>query len=112
MLFGRFPNRQVVRGGHLHHVAPVNGAVRLSDITDGASNTILVAEAGGRPGMAWCSPEVPVGVRQVLGGSHGGGNVCLADGAVRFLRNTVDIRVLARLATRAGGEPVGVGDAE
>ena len=91
---------------------PVNGMVQLTDITDGPSNTILIAEAGGRPGMAWCSPDILIGVRDVLGGPHSGSNVCLADGAVRFLRNSVDIRVLARLATRAGGEPVAIGEAE
>lgn len=86
---------------------PVNGRVRLSDITDGASNTILLAEAGGRPGMAWCSPEVPLSLRQVFGGLHPrGNNVAMADGSVRFLRETVSLRVLGRLATRAGGEPV------
>jgi prepilin-type processing-associated H-X9-DG protein len=80
--------------------------VRMTDITEGASNTILLAEAGGRPGVAWCAPEVPVGLRSVLGGPHRGANVCMADGSVRFLRDTLDLRALGRLATRAGGETV------
>ena len=36
----------------------------------------------------------------------GGANVALADGSVRFLRADLDIRVLAALITRAGGEVV------
>ena len=34
-------------------------------------------------------------------------NVPMADVSVRFLRDSTDLRVLARLATRAGGEQVG-----
>jgi prepilin-type processing-associated H-X9-DG protein len=36
----------------------------------------------------------------------GGSNVLLADGSVRFLNAGIDIQVLARLCTRAGGEVV------
>jgi prepilin-type N-terminal cleavage/methylation domain-containing protein/prepilin-type processing-associated H-X9-DG protein len=90
---------------------PVNGTVRLIEVTDGASNTLLLVEAGGRPGLAWASPLNSVGLRQVLpggGGSHRGGtNAALVDGSVRFLRDSMDLRTLGRLATRAGGETVG-----
>jgi prepilin-type processing-associated H-X9-DG protein/prepilin-type N-terminal cleavage/methylation domain-containing protein len=40
----------------------------------------------------------------------GGANVLFADGSVRFLRQTIDIRTLARLVTRAGGEVVSASD--
>jgi prepilin-type N-terminal cleavage/methylation domain-containing protein/prepilin-type processing-associated H-X9-DG protein len=89
---------------------PVNGRVRMVDIKDGASHTLLLGEAGGRPGMAWASPANLLGVRQFFPGSgglhRGGTNAAMADGSVRFIRDNVDIRILARLATRAGGEPV------
>src|SRR5262249_2351125 len=88
---------------------PANRLVKIAEITDGTSNTLLLAEAGGRPGVAWSSPMLPVSVRQVFGGSNGfhrgGVPVCLADGSCRFLRDSTDLRVVGRLATRAGGEP-------
>ena len=40
----------------------------------------------------------------------GGANALLADGSVRFVRQTVPIRVLAALVTRAGGEVLGHDD--
>ncbi len=40
----------------------------------------------------------------------GGANAAFADGSVRFLRASIDIRILARLITRAGGEVVSDGD--
>jgi prepilin-type N-terminal cleavage/methylation domain-containing protein/prepilin-type processing-associated H-X9-DG protein len=40
----------------------------------------------------------------------GGANAVFADGSVRYLNATIDIRTLARLITRAGGEVVSAND--
>jgi prepilin-type N-terminal cleavage/methylation domain-containing protein/prepilin-type processing-associated H-X9-DG protein len=134
---------------------PLNSMKRLTDITDGASNTILVAESAGRP-EAWRMGRLVPG-EIVPGGPWGGGvnrlilmgatpdgrtrpgpcavnctngeaiptsrpagevysfhpgwaNAVFADGSVHFLKAGLDIRVLARLATPAGGEVVAAGD--
>jgi prepilin-type N-terminal cleavage/methylation domain-containing protein/prepilin-type processing-associated H-X9-DG protein len=115
---------------------PLNGTVRLADITDGLSNTILVVEDAGRPkvwqkgggsgdgvipGGPWASSMNMVSLRgggaegcpincsndqSVFSFHTGGANALFADGSVRFLRASMDLRVLARLVTRAGGETV------
>jgi prepilin-type processing-associated H-X9-DG protein len=41
---------------------------------------------------------------------QGGANALFADGSVHFLNANLDIRILARLVTRAGGEVVSSGD--
>jgi prepilin-type N-terminal cleavage/methylation domain-containing protein len=93
---------------------PANRTVRLVEVTDGTSNTILLAEATGRPGVAWSSPLLPADLRRVFpgpGGPHRNGtSVCMTDGSGHFLHDSMDIRTLGRLATRAGGEVVNAGD--
>lgn len=37
-------------------------------------------------------------------GHRGGANVCMADGSVRFMRDSVDVQILQWMCTRAGGE--------
>ena len=39
----------------------------------------------------------------------GGANAVFADGTVHFLKATIDVRILAGLITRAGGEVLGSG---
>ena len=118
-----------------------NRMVRIADITDGTSNTILMAEAAGRPklwragrlvdgvsdGAAWAAPGLLHGrgsaadgivqpghcainctnQREVYSFHPGGANVLMADGSVRFLKESIDIRVFAGLVTRAGREVPG-----
>jgi prepilin-type N-terminal cleavage/methylation domain-containing protein/prepilin-type processing-associated H-X9-DG protein len=48
--------------------------------------------------------------REVYSFHPGGANVAFADGRVKFLKASIDIRVFARLVTRAGQEIVSDGD--
>jgi prepilin-type processing-associated H-X9-DG protein len=60
--------------------------------------------------VAWGSPEILLSLRQFFGGAgglhRGGSHACMADGSVHFLRESLGLRALGRLATRAGGEPL------
>jgi prepilin-type N-terminal cleavage/methylation domain-containing protein/prepilin-type processing-associated H-X9-DG protein len=120
----------------------VNSFTRMSEITDGTTNTILFAECAGRPkqwrgrspgpdqtvaGGPWSgnSNRLIIQGSTADGADHfgpcavnctndyelysfhaGGANTVFCDGSVHFLKAGLDIRILARLITRAGGEIV------
>ncbi|HEX4589463.1 MAG TPA: DUF1559 domain-containing protein [Gemmataceae bacterium] len=91
-----------------------NARGRMADIVDGASTTLLLSESAGAG--PWATTGTAVPARMVISGFGGphrvGLNVCMADGSVRLLPAGANPAVLARLATRAGGEPVGDLDVE
>jgi prepilin-type N-terminal cleavage/methylation domain-containing protein/prepilin-type processing-associated H-X9-DG protein len=122
-------------------VLTLNYLTRFADITDGASQTLLVTECAGRPrlwragrpvggvyasGGVWVSGTLIFGQgstsdgatkpgpcainctndREVYSFHPGGANAVFADGSVHFLQSTLDIRIFARLVTRAGEEVV------
>jgi prepilin-type processing-associated H-X9-DG protein len=79
----------------------------IQEITDGTSNTIMVAESS--RGVTWTKPddmsfgdELPR-----VGSRHPGGyNAAFGDGSVRFIKQTIDEAVLRALFTRNGGEVI------
>jgi prepilin-type processing-associated H-X9-DG protein len=93
----------------------------VSDIKDGLSSTMMLAEtavnigpwtAGGPTTMRALDPvrKPYIGPGRPFGGNHRGGlNVAFADGSVRFLRETIDPKVFEALSTVAGGEPLPAG---
>jgi hypothetical protein len=85
--------------------------VRIADITDGTSNTILVAEAA--QAVPWTKPVDlpfdPSGALPPLGGlfPDDSFNICMVDGSSRQVHlNKVTERTLRFAITRAGGEPL------
>jgi hypothetical protein len=84
--------------------------MRLQDITDGTSNTLLVVEAG--KAVPWTKPEdIPYDAAKPvpkLGGSgfEGVFTAGFCDGSVRFLPRTIKEKTLRALITRNGGEVV------
>lgn len=95
--------------------------VNVTMIRDGLSRTILIAEDSVNPDGQWINgmnvfdqafpinkgPKFENDMRSL----HPGGAQCaMADGSARFLKNTVNPKVLAALCTRAGREPIGDDD--
>ena len=82
--------------------------VGLEEVTDGTSNTVLIANA--RNAVIWTQPgELPFGEGQPLpdldASNPQGYTLGMADGSVRRLPGT-EYRLLARIITRAGGEVI------
>jgi hypothetical protein len=87
---------------------PLRG-VRITDFTDGTSNTFLVCEVA-EP-IIWTKPddlnyESKKPVPKFGGVFEEGFHVVMGDGSTRFVKHSVPEEVLRALITRAGGEVV------
>jgi prepilin-type processing-associated H-X9-DG protein len=83
--------------------------IRISDITDGTSNTIMVVEAANP--VPWTKPDDlpydPAAPLPKLGGLFEGGyNAAFCDGSVRFLSNKVKPQTLHLLIQRNDGQVI------
>lgn len=85
----------------------------LEDITDEASSTLMVIEAGEEYAVPWMAPEnadeavVLMNFRPTTKLHHSGGsNAGLVDGSVRFLKASISAKTLRALMSIAGGEVV------
>jgi hypothetical protein len=93
-------------------VFPADRGIRLADILDGSSSTILVAE--GCSPVLWCEPvDIPFQTSpngydpKQVGGYFGKMvNVLLADGSVRSVSWDVSPQMFQNAITRADGMPV------
>jgi prepilin-type N-terminal cleavage/methylation domain-containing protein/prepilin-type processing-associated H-X9-DG protein len=120
---------------------PADSGGRMLDITDGTSQTLLIAEVAGQPELylfgrrqsgdtvapAWAghTGSMPINLdgwksdgsgawgpcavnctnaHEIYSFHKGGANILMADGSVRFARDTTTIQQLAAMVTRAGGE--------
>lgn len=85
--------------------------VKISAVTDGTSNTVMVVDAADASAVTWTKPddwEAGPGMdpKTLLGHHPSGTNVGFADGSVRFLKGDLEPAVLRSLLTRNGGEVI------
>lgn len=89
---------------------------RMRDVTDGISNTVVVAESNGLSGpwgQGGPATVVPFTQQPYINGPdgvggpfRGGCHFLMGDGAVRFVSENIDPSVVEKLATIQGGEVV------
>jgi len=82
---------------------------RLTEITDGTSNTVMVLEA--RTPVIWTKPDDlafdPNGPLPILGGQFKRGfQALMCDGSVRFLENSLDNQTRRLMIQRNDGMPI------
>jgi prepilin-type processing-associated H-X9-DG protein len=121
---------QLTRNSHLEIM--LRTPPLITEIDDGLSNTLLVAEFAGHPkyyvdgaeetraipggnltvGGAWAASGPGVGIdgsvnksnRSLFAFHSGGANVLMADGSVDLISDSTDAQTVKSLATRSGGE--------
>lgn len=90
-------------------------AIRLADVTDGSSNTLIVAEDSDFSDGQWINGRnvfdqafainaAPAFENDIRSNHPGGANGVFADGHVRFLTETMDLFTLGAICSRASGE--------
>jgi hypothetical protein len=97
-----------------HTALGAGKCVKLGDIKDGTSNTLMVVEACGM-NIPWLKPQdldenavTGVGGPNGMSSKHVGGvHALLGDGSVRFISNNVSPDIIQALITRDGGEQLG-----
>jgi hypothetical protein len=85
--------------------------IRVADVTDGLSNTIMIVEVSDSKAVPWTKPDdfefndkSPAG--GLLGMWSQGFLAALGDGSVRFINRTIDPKVLRDLFIRNDGNPI------
>jgi prepilin-type N-terminal cleavage/methylation domain-containing protein/prepilin-type processing-associated H-X9-DG protein len=104
-------------------IAECAGRPQLWQASREVRNTWVSGGAWASRNLLWCRGATADGTaffgrcavnctndREVYSFHPGGANVAFTDGRVQFLKATIDIRVFARLVTRAGEEIVSAGD--
>ena len=98
----------------------IDQAISIRDVTDGTSNTLIVAEDSRSPDAQWINGrnifdqafpinQVPAGItidNEIRSEHLGGANGVFCDGSVRFLSESISLPALAAICTRDRGEVV------
>jgi hypothetical protein len=90
---------------------PGDKGVKLSEITDGTSNTIAVVEASDKRAVVWTKPDDfefndKNPIDGLVGLWPGGFQAVCCDGALHFISRTVDPKTLKNAFIRNDGNPV------
>jgi hypothetical protein len=100
-------------------IFPGTETIKLRDVTDGPSNTIMLVDAGDANAVIWSKPDDwdidaepnTAAVFSSHSGSQGNGsNFGIADGAVRFYSEKIKPAVFKALLSRNGGEVISADD--
>ena len=109
-------NPKLAADGKTTYLAPVGDAtmfpdgrgVRIAEVTDGTSNTILFVDAADDAAVVWTKPDDlaydPKVPEKGLGFRYPGALVVFVDGSTHLIPKTVEKATLQALFTRSGGE--------
>jgi len=114
------PFGKVNKPGHTRYVAPLGPkyiftgrptGIRIADIPDGTSNTIMIVEAAPEKAVVWTKPDdLELDAKDPVAGlvvkKGPGFDALLADGSVRFIPKNIAQTTLRALFTRNGGEAI------
>ena len=120
----QFPGEPARQNNPPKGVMLYDRAISIVEITDGTSHTLIISEDGGWPDGQWINgrnifdqayainfppdPENGIYPENEIRSDHpGGANGVFCDGSVRFLTESMDLRTLAAICSRAGGEIIG-----
>jgi Protein of unknown function (DUF1559) len=96
-------------------IFPGTETIKLRDVTDGTSNTIMVIDAGDANAVIWskpddwdvdAEPDTAAVFRSHSGSQGNGSNFGIADGSIRFLSEKIKPAALKALLSRNGGEVI------
>jgi hypothetical protein len=86
--------------------------IKIADISDGTSNTILIVEANPQSAVIWTKPsdlviDLSEPAKDLRGQPGDGFSALFGDGSVHFLKSSLDAATFRRLFQMNDGEPIG-----
>ncbi len=89
----------------------IGGGVRVQDMTDGTSNSLMIVEASFDKAVIWTKPEDVLidennPLLSIIAKDSDGFTACLCDGSARFFSKGIDTQTLKALLSISGGEVI------